>query len=295
VLSSGSKANCTFLEAGGVRVLIDCGLSGRQAELRLAEIGVDPATLTAIFVTHEHHDHIQGVAALSRRFNLPVYANAATFEQLGSLRRREVFSTGRDFTVGGLSCTPFSITHDAVEPVGFTVRAEGLTFVHVTDLGRVTTLVREQLRGAHAVVLESNHDVELLQACSYPWELKQRISSSHGHLSNQGASELLEEVLHPELFHIVLAHLSENSNTAALALHSTQAVVRRCAERATHLQTVVCGSVYQSLPVLELDARPSVEVRCAVRCGAAPLDYPEPAHEDVPGLAVAAGYFEGVG
>ncbi len=253
VLSSGSKANCTFVEAAGKRFLVDCGLSGKQAELRLAEIGVDPASLNAILVTHEHADHIHGVATLSRRYGLPVYANAGTMERISKPRGREIFTTGKDFCVGPVECTPFSIAHDAVDPVGFSIRAEGFKLVILTDLGRVTTLVREHVRGAHAILLESNHDQEMLQSCSYTWELKQRIASTHGHLCNETAGQLIEDIMHPELFHIVLGHLSENSNTPALALDCANRYVARCAERACGLKTLLPGSIYQSLPCLELD------------------------------------------
>lgn len=253
VLSSGSKANSTFVEAAGMRLLIDCGLSGKQAEARMAEVGVDPASIDAILVTHEHADHIHGVGTLSRRYNIPVYANAATMEFISKPRGREIFKTGSEFSVGSISVTPFSIAHDASDPVGFSIEAEGLKVVLVTDLGRVTTLVREHVRGANALLLESNHDQEMLQSCSYAWELKQRIASTHGHLCNDAAGQLLEEVMHPELFHVVLGHLSENSNTPQLALESAHRYLKRCADRATGLQTLLCGNVYESLPCLELD------------------------------------------
>jgi phosphoribosyl 1,2-cyclic phosphodiesterase len=253
VLSSGSKANCTYVEAGGVRLLVDCGLSGKQAEARLSEIGVDPSTLSAILVTHEHSDHIHGVGTLSRRYKLPVYANASTMEHISKPRAKEVFETGSDFSVGKIRVTPFSIVHDASDPVGFALYADGFKLVLCTDLGRVTTLVQEHVRGANAILLESNHDQEMLQSCSYTWELKQRIASTHGHLCNDAAGQLLEEIMHPELFHIVLGHLSENSNTPMLALQTANQYVGRCGERASGLKTLLCGNIYESLPCLELD------------------------------------------
>jgi phosphoribosyl 1,2-cyclic phosphodiesterase len=260
VLSSGSKANCTFVEAGGVRFLVDCGLSGKQAEERMAQVGVDPKTLSGILVTHEHADHINGVATLSRRYGLPVYANVSTMERISKPRGREIFKTGSDFCIGSVDVTPFSIVHDASDPVGFSIRAEGLKLVIVTDLGRVTTLVQEHARGANAILLESNHDQEMLQSCSYTWELKQRIASTHGHLCNEAAGQLLEEIMHPGLFHVVLGHLSENSNTPALALETAHRYLKRCADRATGLQTLLCGNVYESLPSLELDEVPQAAV-----------------------------------
>jgi phosphoribosyl 1,2-cyclic phosphodiesterase len=260
VLSSGSKANCTFVEACGIRFLVDCGLSGKQAEERMAEIGVDPSTLSAIIVTHEHSDHIHGVGTLSRRYKLPVYANARTMEHISKPRGKEVFDTGVDFSIGEIRITPFSIAHDASDPVGFAVHAEGFKLVLCTDLGRVTTLVEQHARGAHAILLESNHDQEMLQSCSYTWELKQRIASTHGHLCNDAAGQLLEEIMHPELFHIVLGHLSENSNTPNLALETANRYLKRCEARSAGLQTLLCGNIYESLPCLELDGPPASRV-----------------------------------
>lgn len=263
VLSSGSKANCTFVEGGGVRFLVDCGLSGKQAEERLSEIGVDARSLKAILVTHEHSDHLHGVGTLSRRYNIPVYANEATMREVAKPKGKEIFKTGVDFylsaaplggrsSAGGVRVEPFSIVHDALDPVGFAIYADGLKLVICTDLGRVTTLVRQRLEGANAILLESNHDHEMLQSCSYTWELKQRIASTHGHLSNEAASQILEEVMHPELFHVVLGHLSENSNTPSLALQTANRYLARCVERARGLKTLICGNIYQSLPCLDL-------------------------------------------
>ncbi|MFN4894523.1 MAG: MBL fold metallo-hydrolase [Pseudomonadota bacterium] len=253
VLSSGSKANCTFVEAAGVRFLVDCGLSGKQAEERLAQIGIAPETLDAVLVTHEHCDHINGVGTLSRRYNIPVYANSATMQHVSKPKGKEVFQTGEQFCVGAVQIDPFSIVHDAADPVGFSIRAEGFKLVICTDLGRVTTLVRQHVEGANAILLESNHDQEMLQACSYTWELKQRIASTHGHLCNDSAGQLLEEILHPELFHVVLGHLSENSNTPTLALETAHRYIRRDESRAIGLRTIICGNIYESLPCLELD------------------------------------------
>jgi phosphoribosyl 1,2-cyclic phosphodiesterase len=253
VLSSGSKANCTFVEGAGTRFLVDCGLSGKQAEERLAQIDVDPASLQAILVTHEHCDHINGVGTLSRRYNIPIYANAATIEHISKPKAKEVFNTGQEFYFNQVRVEPFSIVHDATDPVGFAIYAEGLKLVICTDLGRVTTLVRQHIAKANAILLESNHDQEMLQSCSYTWELKQRIASTYGHLCNEAAGQLLEELAHPELFHVVLGHLSENSNTPTLALETAKRYLSRCEERLSGLQTLICGNIYESLPALELD------------------------------------------
>lgn len=238
VLSSGSKANATFVEGGGARILIDCGLSATKAEERLRRLGIDPATLDAILVTHEHSDHIYGISVMSRRFKIPVYTNAGAADHVHKVYGHEIFRTGEPFAVAGLSIAPFSIVHDAREPVGFRMMAEGLVFAQATDLGKVTPLVRESLRGANALVIESNHDEQLLLECDYPWELKQRISSSHGHLSNSTAAALVNELTHGDLWRVVLAHLSENSNTPAVALRTFEQHVP-----AGTIDSVVCGSV----------------------------------------------------
>ena len=225
VLSSGSRANATFVEAGGVRILIDCGLSAREVARRLALLGIDPSSIDCLLVTHEHSDHIRGIPAFGRRFGVPVHGNRATLAALRSClpcasMEFEEFESGEPFVLGGVEILPFPVVHDAVEPVGFRIRAAQSVFCQVTDTGRVTPLIREALQGAQAMVVESNHDRDLLYACEYPWQVKQRISSSHGHLSNEQAAELLESVVHSELAVVVLAHLSENSNNPGCALRT---------------------------------------------------------------------------
>lgn len=243
VLSSGSKANCTLVESGTTRILIDCGLSARETVRRLCVLGVDPSTISAIIVTHEHRDHIYGIPVMSRRHNLPVYANRSTARFLRHLHALEIFKTGHTFSIGEMEISPFSIVHDASDPVGFCIQARGIKFAQATDLGKVTPLVREALRDSHALVLESNHDPEMLRCCHYPWELKQRIASSHGHLSNGTASEFLAELMHSDLRHIVLGHLSENSNTPELALAAAR-------EQVPCERTLLCASVQRETPML---------------------------------------------
>ena len=249
VLSSGSKANSTFIECGDTRILIDCGLSCRMLEGRLRLIDVDPESLDAILVTHEHSDHIRGISRFSKKYKLPVYANKATKKRIDDVHAFEIFCTGEAFEVGSLNVSPISITHDAVDPVAFVLKGAGLKFAQITDLGRVTPLIRDALQGCHSMVLESNHDKDMLWSCSYPWQLKQRISSSHGHLSNETASQLLSEVLHSELHHVVLGHISENSNTPEVA-HQT--ALRSIA--GFEPKSLRCANVYQPTPILEVAA-----------------------------------------
>lgn len=243
VLSSGSKANVTLVEAAGSRILIDNGLSCKQLEIRLGGIGVDPSSIEAILVTHEHSDHIHGVPTFSKKYRVPVYANVHTAHQIPACYHKENFLNGMDFWVGAVRISPFSIIHDAVDPVGFALHAEGLKFSQATDLGRATLLVQEALKDSHAIVLESNHDQELLRNCGYTWDLKKRIASSYGHLSNDDSATLLSEVMHSDLLHVVLAHLSENSNTPQHALDTHRL---RHGEMASF--TLECGSIAAPTP-----------------------------------------------
>ncbi|NLF24570.1 MAG: MBL fold metallo-hydrolase [Deltaproteobacteria bacterium] len=254
VISSGSKANCTFVEGGGARILIDCGLSAKQAALRLGELGIEADSIDAICVTHEHSDHIKGVPVFSRRHQVPVYANCGAAPYLDGVYELCVFETGNPFSLAGMQILPFSIVHDAAEPVGFVVEADGQRFGQATDIGKVTTLVRQALRGCHALVLEANHDPQLLRDCAYPWELKQRIASAAGHLSNDQAAELLAELNSYGLTQVVLGHISENSNTPETAL----AAVQRRLDLSL-FQSFYCASAVCACELIELAPAP-----CAV-------------------------------
>ncbi|RIL09057.1 MAG: MBL fold metallo-hydrolase [Proteobacteria bacterium] len=249
VLSSGSKANCTFVESARTRILIDCGLSAGRTEERLRALGIRPELLDAIIVTHEHSDHIKGISVLSRRYKLPVFANTGAAEFLGRIYGHEPFQTGTPFWVGDLKIHPCSIVHDAADPVGIVVENSGLKFANFTDLGRATPLVRDALRGAHAIVLESNHDEDMLRECGYPWELKQRILSTHGHLSNHSAGALIEEVMHGDLGRLVLGHISENSNTPEVAMRTVRSYIQAKERLSSEL---ICGSPYESTPLFEI-------------------------------------------
>ena len=216
LLASGSKGNAIYISDGRTSVLLDAGLSGIEIERRLRARGLTPRDLNAIIVSHEHADHIQGVGVLSRRYRLPVCINrktAKTAPQLGKIHDVVYFSCGNRFHINGLEIRPFPISHDAEDPAGFTISNNGSKLGVATDLGTVTGVVKEHLQGCHALILEANHDPEMLIAGPYPWPLKQRIQSRLGHLSNHAAETLLREIVHPELKHVVLAHLSETNNT----------------------------------------------------------------------------------
>jgi phosphoribosyl 1,2-cyclic phosphodiesterase len=223
VLGSGSRGNAILVESDGVRLLVDAGFSGRDLERRLAEAGVDPCSLAALLVTHDHGDHTRGMGVAARRWKVPLYLTDLTRNVcrglLDGTEDVRPYHSSRPVEVGGLTVTPFLTVHDAVDPVAVTVTeiATGEKLGIATDLGRSTSTVRHALKDCHLLVLESNHDEILLRESHYPWSLKARIGGSHGHLSNRAAAELMRELYHDELCAVVLAHLSENANDPALA------------------------------------------------------------------------------
>lgn len=230
LLASGSKGNSLFLETDACRLLIDAGLSGRETITRLASIGVDADTLDGIMVTHEHGDHIRGVGSLARRLKIPVLCSSlllqAARHAIGKADFIE-FEAGSPFAFKGVSVDPFPVTHDACDPVGFRIESGEGCIGFATDLGIATRLTQEKLKGCRALVLEFNHDEQMLQDGPYPWHLKQRIRSRHGHLSNSEGANLLEELLHPELQGVFLSHLSEVNNDPALAFAAADGLLKR--------------------------------------------------------------------
>lgn len=223
VLGSGSEGNSTLVEADGIALLIDAGFSGRDLENRLRSVGVEPAGLDGILVTHDHADHTRGMGVLARRFGLPLYLTEKTARACAHLLNGSeavrTYASSVPIRIGGLEVLPFLTVHDAADPIAITVThtATGSKLGIATDLGRPTAAVRAALRGSHFLVLEANHDDALLWRGPYPWSVKQRIASSHGHLSNRAAAELLREIHHPGLAGVALAHLSQHCNDAFLA------------------------------------------------------------------------------
>ncbi|CAN5835826.1 MBL fold metallo-hydrolase [soil metagenome] len=264
VLGSGSAGNATLIEAGDVRILVDAGFSGRDLERRMAEVGVEPSTINAIVITHDHGDHTRGMGVLARRFGLPLYLTERTRLACAALLTgeetvREYRSSGA-LRIGRLEVMPFLTVHDAADPVAVTVQdtSSGAKLGIATDLGRPTVAVRAALAGCHMLVLEANHDDALLWAGPYPWSVKQRIASSHGHLSNRAAAQLVRELCHPGLAHVVLAHLSEHCNDAAMAADVVGASLNRLRYRGS------LAVAPQEHPCQPVDVRPAVPEQLAL-------------------------------
>ncbi|HVY55729.1 MAG TPA: MBL fold metallo-hydrolase [Thermodesulfobacteriota bacterium] len=227
-LASGSSGNCLYVESGETRILVDAGISLRQIVLKLRKLDVDLADIDAVIVTHEHSDH---TAAL-KNMAAPVHVASATAhiwsDKVAVLRE---FATDASFAIKDMLITPFSVPHDALDPVGFSIENGGGKKIGVvTDIGSVTTLVKERLRGSNALVIEFNHDNEILLYSHYPWDLKQRIRGRLGHLSNHQAAELLSELVHEGLEHVVLAHLSQVNNRPEVAYESATGALKRTGE-----------------------------------------------------------------
>jgi phosphoribosyl 1,2-cyclic phosphodiesterase len=232
-IGSGSRGNALLVESEGVRVLIDAGFSGRDLERRLAAVEVDPRSVEALLVTHDHGDHTRGMGIFARRWGTPLFLTSATRAACAGLldgtERVQEYRSSEAVSFGPLVVEPFLTVHDAVDPVAVTVTeiGSGEKLGIATDLGRATTSVRHALRDCDLLLLEANHDEILLRESPYPWSVKARIGGSHGHLSNRAAGELAVELHHPGVAVVVLAHLSESSNEPGLALDAVAAALER--------------------------------------------------------------------
>lgn len=233
-LYSGSSGNALFVQYGGTRLLIDAGKSGKMITEALDMIGVDPNTLDGVLVTHEHSDHIAGVGVLARKYKLPVYATSATWdamaEKVGKVPEgcRRTFDTFSDFYLGDIGVVPFSIPHDAADPVGYRLWGGNVSIATATDLGYFPRTVRDAVVGASLVLLESNHDPAMLRMNSrYSERLKQRILSNRGHLSNEACADALLQLVEGGTQHVILGHLSGENNTPALAHRVSEERMRR--------------------------------------------------------------------
>ncbi len=221
VLASGSSGNCIHVESAGMALLVDAGISARETLRRMESAGLDPAKLRAICVSHEHTDHVAGIAQLHKKLGLALYANGDTARNVRGAEKLpwNLFSDGSPFAVGDIEILPFPLPHDAYAPVGFILSCGGARVGIATDLGMPTQLARERLRGCQVVVIEANHDESLVHSSLRPWSLKQRILGRQGHLSNETAAALLADIAGDTLQQVFLAHLSRECNRLDLALH----------------------------------------------------------------------------
>jgi phosphoribosyl 1,2-cyclic phosphodiesterase len=237
LLASGSRGNCAVVASSTTRILVDAGISCRETFKRIRALGERPDQLSAILITHEHSDHIVGLQRLASKLNVPVFLTEPTRHawnramrddegKIPELPRVEHFSSGRSFQIGDIAIQPFTIPHDAADPVGFTFRAEGVRIGYVTDLGYIPLSVRDHLRGCDVLVLESNHDVEMLRGGPYPWSVKQRVMSRVGHLSNDALAEFFTSDYDGGAAYVVLAHLSEQNNHPELARAAAEHALR---------------------------------------------------------------------
>jgi phosphoribosyl 1,2-cyclic phosphodiesterase len=240
ILGSGSSGNATLIEAGETRILLDAGLGPRSLAERLYAAGVEPSSLSAVLLTHEHNDHSRGAGAFSKRWRVPLYASRGTRAALPEVKRLaesfEVFAESETLRIGTLRITALPIPHDAVEPCAFLI-ASGEQFLgHATDLGHVPTDLAQTLGACHALVLESNYDASMLRAGPYPWALKERIASQRGHTSNTEIARFVKRHLGEACGTLVLAHLSETNNNPDVARYSVEPVLREIGISALRLE-----------------------------------------------------------
>jgi phosphoribosyl 1,2-cyclic phosphodiesterase len=254
-LASGSKGNAIYLGTPKTKILIDAGISLRDLTCRLNEIGVDISQIRAILITHEHIDHIRGLVAICRKWGIPVFANKETAQAILQVLYTEgkefpvkfkIFSTGEPFQFEDIKVTPFSIQHDAIEPVAFTFEVEGVKIGVCADLGFASSLVLQKLQRCDYLYLEANHEPSMVHACARPMVYKQRVLSRQGHLSNQEAAAVLTQVYHPALKHVHLAHLSSECNAPDVALRVIRTLL---ASEDKELELSICPQEYISVPV----------------------------------------------
>ncbi len=228
MLASGSRGNCAVVSSACTKILVDAGISCRETFKRLKTLGEDPHSLAAIVITHEHSDHVYGLATLAKKLRIPVFMTGATHQawaramrnengERPKLEKFEPFEAGHRFQVGDIEVRPFTIPHDAADPVGFSFSAEGAKVGFVTDLGCLQANVKDNLKRCDVLVIESNHDLETLRVGPYPWSVKQRVMSRVGHLSNLALADFLTNDYDNSATFVVLAHLSEHNNHPEIA------------------------------------------------------------------------------
>jgi phosphoribosyl 1,2-cyclic phosphodiesterase len=232
VLASGSKGNACYIETDNTRILIDAGLSCREIGRRLGLIGVSITSIEAVIITHEHSDHTRGAGPVSRKFNSTIYANRSTIKRCRNLfkntKLNDSLNTGDTFKINDITIETFAKNHDAADPLGLIASSNGSRLGIITDVGESNHSLEERLQGCTSLMLEFNHDVEMLENGPYPYHLKKRIRGSYGHLSNEQAGILLKRLSNKSLNNIVLAHLSEVNNTPEKALAQARASLLEC-------------------------------------------------------------------
>lgn len=230
-LSSGSSGNCQYVETDNIRILIDAGMSGKKVEELLSDIDVLPNTIDAILVTHEHIDHTKGVGVLSRRYDIPILANEGTWsgmeKTIGNIKEYNIktFNTGKEFELKDLGILPFDISHDAYEPVGYSIYHKNKKISVITDTGWVNEDMKEYIKGSSLYLIESNHDLEMLKVGKYPWPLKKRIMGEKGHLSNDDAGKIISEIVSGNGEIALLGHLSQENNFPLLAYKTVKNIL----------------------------------------------------------------------
>ena len=261
VLASGSGGNCTVVSSSRTRLLVDAGLSCKELLRRLLLCGQDSPAIDAILVTHEHSDHVGGLRVLAKRLKVPIYITGATYQAYQrfardstgkrvALDRLELFNSGHAFEIGDITVKPFTIPHDAEDPVGFTFRCDGIKVGICTDLGYMPASVRDHLRGCHVLMIESNHDLEMLRGGPYPWSVKQRVMSRVGHLSNCKLAEFLTGDYDGGAEFLILAHLSEKNNHPEIA---RMAAERALGEQRSLLRNrLLLAAQHEPLPAVRL-------------------------------------------
>lgn len=232
-LSSGSSGNCVFVGNDNSGLLVDCGISGKEILGNLNNIGICSSTIKAVIVTHEHSDHIRSIGIISRKLDIPIYANINTWnsmaDQIGKVKPENIrcFAAGEELEIAGIGIKPFSIPHDAADPVGFCFYEGSKKVSIATDLGYFSDTVRESIGGSDMILLESNHDIEMLKMGRYPYFLKRRILSEHGHLSNEAAGNAVYELLQTGVKEVLLGHLSKENNFPELAYETVKGILEQ--------------------------------------------------------------------
>ena len=252
VLASGSRGNTTFIKTSTTRILIDAGLSRKELAKRLMSIGEDPNGIDAVLITHEHNDHAAGLRTLVKGLKVQAFLTRGTLREIRAGEFELNGSTlipiseGISFRVGDAEITPFAVPHDAAEPVAFSIYSDGIRVTQLTDIGHLTENVAENLRESNVLILESNHDLEMLRIGPYPWSLKQRLMGRFGHLSNTGVAQFIREQFDGTASHLMLAHLSERNNHPAVARQESMKALR---DRGYKTAITLTSQQYPTAPI----------------------------------------------